>query len=960
LSFFSALALAVGGGAGDEKILGKDDLEFAQALSRHGYPDLAEEILNALERSSSRGGAGGALRANVLRLALQEDEAKREPDLAKRGELLAAVVDAKAQFAASHPGTPEGDDVTNSLPDLYREIGELTAQALQKTEDPAEKTKLRESGNTMFTRAVEAIQTRMKTLEERKAKTPAPDPSLDPDDPAAQPSPEYLEVRRQSMIALYNLARTYYFHSLLFEPESYMKTSRIDSALAALQELQLEYSDQVLCYEGYIYEGLCHKEVGDLDKAISAFDFAISLRDSYERANTGVYGITEESSADVISIAVQQKMLVLAQKNDHAGAAATAKDFFQTIPDAYKTLKGLAVLALQADAYKNLGDQKELENAARKLIELDPRGPGGEKGREFLGGGGGSGGGSLSAADTMRLAESSAGRGDSARAISLCQDVMILARGSSEEANLGSKAGLLLGALFAQRNQLHEAAVAWDAAADRYPKGKDAPECMWRAINCYLSLQAQEQRSYYKVKSRDRMKDLASRYPDLHYGSQAAIIEGQQLEADGDFARAAATYESITAGTAAYEQSLYRAGNAWSRQARKQFQDGKSSDAKATAQKSEELLLKARAALDEAALRTLDIGQQNQLRGYSFNTRVSLANLYLMKEVGRAKDVLPLLEGIEQEIGTDPAKISTVINLRFKAYQALGKIDEAISLFDTQVRSDPKARWIGAAAGTLARALDTRGAELAQKGGTRGEIDDLWRKATDYYLLAVRGQLDGSEPMNVDDLEKIGDRLYGLALHFSGVPQDVESFVSWSGGRVDTALLEQVLKIYEALLPQTHSYRTLIQLARTQGFLGHWKEAASRYSELFESENFYNAGLESINVETLRAKPELIFAFLEWACCEREAGIKENDSTRLTRASSLFTAMVKQTTQGTALNWQSRYYQIQTLMDQGNYEVADIALRGIERATPEFDKGEFGLKDKFKKQREELSKKVFK
>ncbi len=925
----------------DEKRLGKDDLEFARALSARGYPDLAAEILAAYQRTKG-GTSEDALSAAVIQLELQEAQAHREPDQAARAELLAKLVEEREAFVKEHAGTIAADEVLNGLPDLYRGVGELIAAALQKEEgDASAKQELRAAGEAMFDRAVRAIKKQREELSERRQKQ---DP-LEPDP----------DLERQYMIASYNLGRTHYFHGLLLGPESDVKPIILQQALDVFSEFAIDYGDQLLCYEGYIYDGLCNKELGELEKALESFDAAIALRDFYDRRPDGLVDMPPES-ADVISSAVLQKMLLLSEQGDHAGAAAVAEDFLAATPDALETLKGLAVLAQQAEAYKSLGDDKALEATAGKLLEADPRGAGGELGRELLRGGAKT---TLGASDTLKLAETAVARRELERGVALCQEVMILARGTSEEHNLGARAGLFLGVALVQMGRLPDAVVAWDGSAQRYAQGKDGPECLWRTVTGYLELQSQERRAYYKKLARERMDALVKRYPDSPYASKAAIFEGRQLEAEGEFARAAETYERVAPGTASYEEALYRAGNAWFRLAQEAFKKGRAAEAKQAVAKSEGLLQKARPALEAAAAKTLDLSSQERLRELSFSSRVSLANLYLLPGVDRAGDVAALFDGLEAEFPEDGAKLSAARNLRLKALQAQGKVDQAIALLDALVREDPDAPGVGSGAAALAQVLDARGAALHAKDPRSAEADTLWRKAASYYILAVRGQLEGAEAIRVDELEQIANRLFALALQFGRVPQDVESFVDSSTSSPERNQLEQAVRIYEAVLPLTPSYRTLISLARAQGFLGRWPEAAARYSELFDQQRLADAATKTIDQEALRAKPELLSAYLEWGVCEREAGVKEADSARIARASAILETLANSTAKGTKMWWQSKYYLLRTMIDSGKYDVADKSLRSLERNFEDFDRGQYGLNDRFRELEQELSGKVF-
>lgn len=936
---FSAAALpAAQAGAADAyaKVLGKDNEEFARNLSRYGYVDLAEVVLAAIEKS------GGAkdLRGALLRLELEHDRARKDPDVEKRIERIEALIEAREEFARAHPGTPEAVEVLEGQLELYRSVGELIIQALQEPGAVQDRAALSKHGSEILQQAVEKLEERLEELSQSQEGL----------------TPEQLEERvTQRMIAAYGLARTQYFRALLYEPESFERTLIAKKALAVLLDFQLEYGDQLLCYEGYIYEGLCHEALAQHEKALESFDAAIGLRDTYEKSRAGVYQM-EPEAADIVSSAVQQKMLALSAHGDPAGAAAAAADFRASIAEPWTTLKGLAVLSLQAEAFQALGNQDGLNEVAKTLVAVDPNGPGGQRGRELLGAGSPT---ALGALEVMQLAESCASR-EPEKAIELCQRVMILARGTADQANLGSRSGLLLGALYAQSGALHESVVAWEGSAQRYPDGKDAPDCLWRTINGYLALQGQELRPLYKTLAQERLHELATRYPQHAYASMAGLIEGQQAEAEQDFERAAGIYERIAPGSSGHEEGLYRAGGAWSKQARKLFAQGKSEEAREAVKRSEALLVKARPALDAAATKTLEVSVQDRMRGLSFAARMALANLYLQEGVNRAGEVAALLQGLDGELARDPQRTATVWDLRFRALRAQGKLDEAGALLDAQILRDPGASWLESGASALAPVLDQRGQDLLRADPRSSEADRLWSKAASYYLLAVRSQLEGRAAVQVELLESVADRLLVFGLRFEGVPDTVETFGEWDGKRLSSEWLERAVAAYEAVLPLTPSHRTVIKLARALGFLGRYEEAAARYAELFERESFVNRLNNTIDSSVVAAKPELLFAYVEWGVAEREVGAQPPaDTTRLLRAARVFEALVRGTTKESKLWWQSQYYQLLTLMDVGKYEVADVSIKSLQLNWERFDEGKYGFERRFQELQAELKKKVF-
>jgi hypothetical protein len=212
----------------------------------------------------------------------------------------------------------------------------------------------------------------------------------------------------------------------------------------------------------------------------------------------------------------------------------------------------------------------------------------------------------------------------------------------------------------------------------------------------------------------------------------------------------------------------------------------------------------------------------------------------------------------------------------------------------------------------------------------------------------------------METLESVADRLFLFALHFEGLPETTDSFVDYGGKPLSNELLDTAVRAYELLVPLTPSYRTAIKLARTQAFLGRWEEAAATYADLFQRENFADPVTKTINQEAVAAKPELIFAYIEWGVAEREIGVEQgNDTTRLQRASGIFEALVMGTQQESKLWWQSKYYQVQTMVDRGAYDVADVALKSLKRNWEHYDANQYGLEERFKKLEEEVGKKVF-
>jgi len=936
--------------ADDKYILGKDDTDFALELDRAGFGDLAQEICKAIENIAG-GDPEKRAAAELLRINLQVGEVQRERDPKKRVWRLLDIVKAKEEFGDRNKGTKLGDEVVATLPDLYRVVGESVAAAIQIEEDPAQSAKLRTEGTELFKRSERALNQKLSELENQAATGAKEELTIDDllNDEASGDSTDPNErIKAQT---LYSLFRTYYFHAILLEPADADRAMLFERSLKSFQEFQFDFGSDLRCYEGFVYEGLCHDGLGKSAEAIGSFDSAIRVRENFDKGGGGVWQLPKEV-ADVVSWAVVQKMLVLSKGGDEKGAIAAADDFLAATPDPFTTMKGLAVLANKADACARLGDQPGLESAAKKLIEVDPRGAGGEKGRSLLGLGTSGSGKGLGLTEMLRAAEQAIGNGELDKAIAAGQRVLSNSRGTKEAVNAGAQAALLIGIACVQRDQLYEAVAAWEGGIERFPTAEIAPELLWRLSNGWIGLYSKDQRKYYKDRWRIALEALLTKYPKSPQAQQGALSDAKTLDAEQKYLEAAAAYDKISPTSLAYGEALYRAGSSLTSHVRDQLQKNKKADVKAVVADAETRLKKAREVLEKAAKDTLDMNAQARFSGLAYASRVSLAGLYLL--VDRAAEVLTMLEKVETEYAGDTEKITAAWGLRIRAYQDLGKIDEAMKQLDAQIAKDPKARNVAAAASAVGRAIDARAVEQLKEKGASPALDAQFQRAIKYYLLGIAPQVEGREALRVDAVEAVADRLFALGFQLNGVPETVTTFSEWTGKRKETAAWTEAVRLYKVIVPLTPSYRTLIHLAQAQAFLGAFNDSASSYAELFTRERFLvvaDNGEKRIDEESMRAKPELLSAYIEYGMTLRESGLASREeqerAASLERASSVFEVIVTSTARDTKTWWQSKYAQVQLLSDRGDYKTAQIAIRSLQRSSDGFDGGRFGVKPKF-------------
>ncbi|MGH7150783.1 MAG: hypothetical protein ACREIU_08800, partial [Planctomycetota bacterium] len=635
---------------------------------------------------------------------------------------------------------------------------------------------------------------------------------------------------------------------------------------------------------------------------------------------------------------------------------AAAKDYLATVAEALSASRGLAVLAAQADVQLQAEDLAGAGESAERLVAADPNGAWGRYGREIQGrllGGNASAG---DAGKMLRIAETLISGGEGERALDVCREVLEVAKGSPEEADAGAHALLLVGAIYAGREWYHEASAAFDAATERFPTGAEAPEALWRAVQSYLRLNEKERRPFYRRRVDDRMARLAKNYPTHRRAALAQLIEARQV-AEEDPLQAARLFERVAPGSAGYEEALLGAGSGYLRHARALLQDRKAAEAKPFFAQAEERFKKAASEAQAAARKTLDPEAQRNLSGIEFASLTALSNLYLLEEIKRQGEVLPLLEGADGRWADDPAKVAAVWGLRIQALQAQGKLQEAIDLLEALVRKGGDPRQVGAAAGVLARSIDEQGVGLREKEPRSTEADDLWKKAARYYEMSVRAQVTGEERPNADLLDRVAFRLFVFGLHFNAVPVDQEEFVGWEGPPKAPEHWEQAARTYEAALTTSVSYRTMVHLGRTQGFLGRWRETAATLAKLFDQESILTPDKSRLNNAVLSAKPELLAAYLEYGFAEFQVASAEKDLERFGRARGIFEVLAASLGGDSRRWWHAKYHQIRCLIEQGAYRDADIAVRSVERTTQDFDQGKFGYKPRFLQLKAELSKK---
>lgn len=918
-------------------VLGRADADYASALLRGGYTDLAEKLCTLLQTQGNLPPEEAA-GVKALHLDLRLDLALREPDLIKRKDTLKSILDEKEDLVRQYAGRKIAEDTAAGLPEVYQKLGETISRAIQSEKDPGLISQLQKEGGDVFKAAESKLEARISELNDLIAEATTPNPKLD-----------------EGLIAArYNLPRTRYFHALLFgKSDTTSRDIHLDEAIKGFQEFGLDYGDTLFGYEGLIYEGLCYKEKENWEDALKAFDDAIALRDGYEPDSKGVYSGMGPYEADLVSWGVLQKVTLLVERGQTADAIAEAKTFFDTVPTPDEARHGLAIREMLAQAYLKAGDFRAAGAQADKLIEADPRGTWGSAGRaiqaKLL-----QTGGPVDAANVLLIAQDLLGRGETDKALRVAHTAIDAVGKDPKQAGTGVDAWLLIGQAYLSRDWDHEAAMAFDAAVEQFGTTDKTAEAVYQSMKAYSRLQKAEKKNYYKVRADERQKTLATKFGDHPRAAEAQLYEGDQLAAEGKRVEAAEFYGKVPPTAKSYLEAQFRAGEAYLFHAFDLWKvDAQKAEAKTFAEQAERLMKKAMTEADIARDKTMNLDEKKALDSIGLRARIRLAQLYLHKEVSRWTDVVPLLEGADERFSANSEAVANFWTFRIDALRGQGKLEDAIGLLEALIKKDAESKAIGSAAGNLARALDARSDELREKEKKPREADEMRRKAANFYAIAGRALLK-AEPFDVRAVEVTAGRLFTLGLIVNDVPEKQETFVGWDATKnKETANWTLTAELLKKALDAQPGYKMEVTLGRTYGFLGNYDDAATVLGALFDREQVYDDKKKALNKKLLRDKPELLYSYFEWGVAEHMVAAKSQDGDRFRRAQLILSTMTRNLDPNTANWWFAKYYEAANLYAAGSYTDACFLMNDIDRTTSGYGK-EFGLDDDFAKLKDQL------
>jgi len=354
----------------DDRVLGRDDVEFAEALSENDFVDLAERLLPLIE---ARGDSTTSAAYREVRLDVEKAAACKIDDPILRRDALTAVLYRSERFVDDFRDAPEAVRVGDAVADVCFELGETIAAAIRRTNAESTAEALRTEGDSVLERTEQWIAWRIEPLQARESQ-------LDEDESAR------LVAQR------FGGAMTLYAHALLFESGSAKRLDLDARALAGFETYDVADSvsspELIRDYYACLYAGLCLSELGKTKESVESFDKVIALRRSWGDADekTGVYPVPSDARdvVDLIGYAVREKVRTLIEAGKTTDAIAAGKDYFATMPRPFESSISMVLAKTLGEEQIAGGDANGGNETARRMIGEDPDGVGGQWGRELI------------------------------------------------------------------------------------------------------------------------------------------------------------------------------------------------------------------------------------------------------------------------------------------------------------------------------------------------------------------------------------------------------------------------------------------------------------------------------------------------------------------------------------------------------------------------------------------------
>jgi tetratricopeptide (TPR) repeat protein len=326
-----------------------------------------------------------------------------------------------------------------------------------------------------------------------------------------------------------------------------------------------------------------------------------------------------------------------------------------------------------------------------------------------------------------------------------------------------------------------------------------------------------------------------------------------------------------------------------------------------------------------------------------------LGRFYLHEWSSQPDKALEYLERCEKRVAADDPWLARVLSAKIHAHLSLKRLDRAVEILDRLLEKFPDGIGVPRACKAVAMQLDDATAIRA----------DL-RRISKYYSNWVNwGPAHGLKITHAD-LVGAAETLDRAARIINDIGSNVISFVDLRGRKIDEPeFFANAAFVYDLLLtgpgrPAKDRVEFGTRRARNLAFAARdaktWKAAVKGYSDLFDGIKFVaKTGL--IDPALQQAHPQLIAVYLEFGLALRELGkVVPGDRAVIDQRTTVFSNVIRVVPGGTQPWWLGKYLILDALLERGtesDLRLAKAAFENLERTNPEFDRGEFGMKEKF-------------
>jgi len=918
----------------------QEAIEGVLEIARAGNADRAEEECRKILANQ---GASPALKAavdfiraeNLLTRALGQTELKAAQDL-----LDDSIVHLE-RFLKTQPSAQLAMEARRGIDWRRQKKAERTAAALKLEGDARRLAEIRERSLELYAGLEVHFGDRIRAL---SAAAPGP-----------QSQQELLEVRL-------DLPRAELAHSRLVGTDEDKRRRLLQSAIARLQDFQLDHCDSAVAFEACWLEGQCFAELGETKRAETRFQNAVLLRERLSRAgiepNAYCLNIVRGASVSLTE--------ALFKAEDYQRAAQAVDRALREDADLERERAGQALKLLKAECLAELEDLPGAQDLAGQVIAagVDPRIAAAARERLKVWAADPRLKGSLSDAERMLgTAESLMEKEDWLPAIKSLRAVLEGCATKEEEEKYGSDAYYRQGLCYARLGRNYEAAFAYQRLFTLFPKAELAPRACFEAVRALASEEAISGDGKDGELKEKYLALLLEKWPEHPSARNVAFLKAEKAEKEKDYRRAAELYLEVREDAEAYEASLIAGARSW------YFHAAGAAEAKEGEKPAEEAelksyLLKAEEALGKFFARAASPGQPRDLaklrENLTFLATQQLALVYTHEAVGKNGECLKLLEEYSGKCRPGDPRLARIWALEIRARLGLKQVDEAVKVLDGMIDRFPQSASVPAASRSVAISLDRLAEERIRKKDDPAAVREDLRRAGRYYLKWLREGPSRGAKLSPADLRYLAEALYTLARRLNGLDDSLTSFLDVPAGAVkerqyfqDAASVQSLLLEGKGgKLADKERLTVLTRRARCASFTASepedWQKARALYHEIVTSFKLFGASrsISKLDLQALQANPGLLPVYLELGEVYHELG-RRGQGFQVQNARTVFNNVIAASAGGSEPWWIAKYLQVKSLFETGkgdDVRMARTILDNLEKNYPDYDADQFRIK----------------